>query len=225
MKEVIRTEKLHKYYKIGEHDVHALKGIDIKIFKNEFVSIMGSSGSGKSTLMNILGCLDVPTSGRYFLDDNDVSLLNTEELSEIRNLKIGFVFQSFNLLARSTSIDNVELPLIYNRNNHADRKQRARQALATVGLSDREDHLPSQLSGGQQQRVAIARAIVNDPEIILADEPTGNLDSRTGVEIMDIFGQLHDSGKTILMITHESDIASFAERSLKLKDGFIENSD
>lgn len=221
MKEVIRTENLHKYYRIGEHDVHALKGVNITVMKNEFVSIMGSSGSGKSTLMNILGCLDIPSSGKYYLDGNDVSLLDTDSLSEIRNLKIGFVFQSFNLLSRSPAIDNVQLPLIYNRANSKNRKEQAREALATVGLSERENHLPSQLSGGQQQRVAIARAIVNNPEIVLADEPTGNLDTKTGIEIMNIFEELHSKGKTILMITHESDIASFAQRSLKLRDGII----
>lgn len=222
-KEVIRTEKLHKYYKIGEHDVHALRGVDITISGNEFVSIMGASGSGKSTLMNILGCLDVPSSGKYYLDNRDVSDLNPDQLSEIRNLKLGFVFQSFNLLSRSTALENVQLPLIYNKTGMNNRKELARNALATVGLSDREDHLPTQLSGGQQQRVAIARAIVNNPEIILADEPTGNLDTKTGLEIIGIFQQLHDDGKTILMITHESDIASFARRSLKLRDGVIEN--
>lgn len=223
MKEVIRTEDIHKYYRIGEHDVHALKGISISVLRNEFVAIMGSSGSGKSTLMNILGCLDVPSRGKYFLDGDDVSNLDTQQLSDIRNTKIGFVFQSFNLLSRSSAIENVQLPLIYNRKSGNNRKEKAREALATVGLADRGNHLPSQLSGGQQQRVAIARAIVNDPDIVLADEPTGNLDTKTGLEIMGIFEQLHDTGKTILMITHESDIAAFAERSLRLRDGFIED--
>lgn len=223
MKEVIRTEDIHKYYRIGEHEVHALKGISISVLRNEFVAIMGSSGSGKSTLMNILGCLDVPSRGKYFLDGDDVSNLNTQQLSDIRNTKIGFVFQSFNLLSRSSAMDNVQLPLIYNRKSVNNRKEKAREALATVGLADRENHLPSQLSGGQQQRVAIARAIVNDPEIVLADEPTGNLDTKTGLEIMAIFEQLHDTGKTILMITHETDIAAFAGRSLRLRDGFIED--
>lgn len=223
MKEVIRTEDIHKYYRIGEHDVHALKGISIRVLRNEFVAIMGSSGSGKSTLMNILGCLDVPSRGKYFLDGDDVSKLDAQQLSDIRNTKIGFVFQSFNLLSRSSAIENVQLPLIYNRKSGNNRKEKARKALATVGLADRENHLPSQLSGGQQQRVAIARAIVNDPEIVLADEPTGNLDTKTGLEIMGIFEQLHDTGKTILMITHESDIATFAERNLRLRDGYIED--
>lgn len=221
-KEVIKTENLEKFYKLGDHEVHALRGINISVQENEFLSIMGSSGSGKSTLMNILGCLDIPSSGKYYLDGNDVSLLDTDSLSDIRNKKIGFVFQNFNLLARSTAIDNVQLPLIYNRNNRNNRKELARNALATVGLAERENHLPSQLSGGQQQRVAIARAIVNNPEIILADEPTGNLDTKTGLEIISIFQKLHEIGKTILMITHESDIASCARRRLALRDGLIE---
>lgn len=223
MKEVIRTERITKIYTIGDHEVHALKGVSFTVKKNEFISIMGSSGSGKSTLMNILGCLDTPTSGRYFLDGKDVSGLRRDELAEIRGSKIGFVFQSFNLLARSTAMENVELPLVYSRMRSVERRRLARESLATVGLSDREDHLPSQLSGGQQQRVAIARAIVNKPEIILADEPTGNLDTNTGAGIIKIFQDLHKDGKTILMITHERDIAQYGEKILELRDGNIIN--
>jgi putative ABC transport system ATP-binding protein len=206
---------------MGDVDVHALRGISITIKEGEFVSAMGPSGSGKSTFMNILGCLDKPTSGRYLLSGNDISSLNKDELAEIRNKKIGFVFQNFNLLPRSTAIENVELPLIYNNIQSNNRTKLAKEALSMVGLEGREKHYPTQLSGGQQQRVAIARAIINEPSIILADEPTGNLDSNTSIEIMEIFKRLNKDGKTIIMITHETDIAAFAERIVMFRDGKV----
>ena len=218
---VIEVRDVHKTYDLGDVKVHALKGISLEIENGDFVSIMGASGSGKSTFMNIIGCLDNPTSGEYYLDSNQVSDLDSDELAEIRNIKIGFVFQSFNLLARTTAIENVELPMIYNNTDAKKRLKLANQAISLVGLNGREHHLPSQLSGGQQQRVAIARAIVNDPSIILADEPTGNLDSQTSEEIMDIFRDLNRSGKTIIMITHEQDIAENASRIITFKDGHI----
>lgn len=218
---VIEARDVHKTYDLGDVKVHALKGISLEIEKGDFVSIMGASGSGKSTFMNIIGCLDKPTSGEYYLDNNQVSTLDTDELAEIRNIKIGFVFQSFNLLARTTAIENVELPMIYNNTEAKKRSELANKAISMVGLDGREHHLPSQLSGGQQQRVAIARAIVNNPSIILADEPTGNLDSQTSAEIMEIFSDLNKGGKTIIMITHEQDIAEYASRIITFKDGYI----
>ncbi|HEY7536300.1 MAG TPA: ABC transporter ATP-binding protein [Thermodesulfobacteriota bacterium] len=221
MDELILVEDLHKVYKMGDVEVHALRGISITIKEGEFVSAMGPSGSGKSTFMNILGCLDKPTSGRYLLSGNDISSLNKDELAEIRNKKIGFVFQNFNLLPRSTAIENVELPLIYNNIQSNNRTKLAKEALSMVGLEGREKHYPTQLSGGQQQRVAIARAIINEPSIILADEPTGNLDTNTSIEIMEIFKRLNKDGKTIIMITHETDIAAFAERIVMFRDGKV----
>ncbi len=219
--DIILTEDIHKVYKMGDVDVHALRGVSLKIRRGEFVSIMGSSGSGKSTFMNIIGCLDTPTSGRYFLEGSDVSSLSKDELAQIRNKKIGFVFQNFNLLSRATAIENVELPLIYNGTASGERVKRAQEALEMLGLKGRERHYPSQLSGGQQQRVAIARAIINEPSIILADEPTGNLDTATSMEIMEIFKMLNDGGKTIIMVTHESDIASYAKRIVSFRDGQV----
>jgi len=218
---VIDVKDIHKIYDLGEIKVHALKGVSLEIRIGDFISIMGASGSGKSTFMNIIGCLDKPTSGEYYLDNNQVSSLDTDELAEIRNKKIGFVFQSFNLLARTTALENVELPMIYNNTDSKKRVELANQAIKMVGLDGREHHLPSQLSGGQQQRVAIARAIVNNPSIILADEPTGNLDSQTSLEIMEIFEALNKRGKTIIMITHEQDIAQHAKRIIVFKDGYI----
>ncbi len=218
---VIAVEGIHKIYKLGDMEVHALRGISLNIKHGDFVSIMGSSGSGKSTFMNIIGCLDRPTSGNYVLDTNAVSELENDQLAEIRNTKIGFVFQSFNLLSRTSATENVELPMIYNNIPSKQRSKLALEALAKVGLTGREHHLPSQLSGGQQQRVAIARAIVNNPSIILADEPTGNLDSKTSQEIMDIFKSLNSQGKTIIMITHEKEISEHAERIIVFKDGLI----
>jgi len=218
---VIEVKDIHKIYDLGDIKVHALKGISLDIKNGDFVSIMGASGSGKSTLMNIIGCLDKPTKGEYYLDNNQVSSLDSDELAEIRNKKIGFVFQSFNLLARTTALENVELPMIYNNTDSKKRAEMANQAIKMVGLEGRKHHLPSQLSGGEQQRVAIARAIVNNPSLILADEPTGNLDSQTSMEIMEIFKALNKQGKTIIMITHEQDIAKHAERIIIFKDGYI----
>jgi putative ABC transport system ATP-binding protein len=223
MNAVIKLDEVHKVYQTGEVDVHAVRGVSLEIQPGEFVAIMGSSGSGKSTLMNMLGCLDRPTRGRYFLDGVDVSGLNRDALADIRNQKIGFVFQGFNLLARTRATENVELPLLYSNQGLStlDRDRRAREALKRVGLAGREDHYPSQLSGGQQQRVAIARALVTEPAILLADEPTGNLDSRTSEEIIAIFQELNDSGKTIVLITHEPDIAAHAKRVVFVRDGVI----
>jgi putative ABC transport system ATP-binding protein len=218
---VIKVEEVHKYYDLGETKVHALRGVDLAIEPGEFVAIMGSSGSGKSTFMNMLGCLDKPTNGRYFLDGVDVSQLDKKALAKIRNRKLGFVFQGFNLLARTTALENVELPTLYAQLDKEERAKRARHSLEIVGLGERLDHFPSQLSGGQQQRVAIARALVNQPAILLADEPTGNLDSRTSVEIMQIFQELNDSGLTIVLVTHESDIAQYAKRVVVFRDGKI----
>jgi putative ABC transport system ATP-binding protein len=218
---IIRVREVHKYYELGETRVHALRGVSIEITRGEFVTIMGASGSGKSTFMNILGCLDKPSAGQYLLENIEVSSLTKKELAAIRNQKIGFVFQGFNLLSRTTALENVELPTLYARISKADGEKRSRAALALVGLADRVAHFPSQLSGGQQQRVAIARALVNQPSILLADEPTGNLDSRTAVEIMDIFQTLNDQGLTIVLVTHEPDIAQFAKRSIQFRDGRI----
>jgi putative ABC transport system ATP-binding protein len=218
---IIQIEDVHKYYDLGESRVHALRGVSLAIEPGGFVAIMGASGSGKSSLMNILGCLDRPSSGRYVLDGTDVSTFSKRELAGIRNQKLGFVFQGFNLLARTTALENAELPTIYAGLDKAARRERASAALAMVGLADRAEHFPSQMSGGQQQRVAIARALVNQPSILLADEPTGNLDSRTSVEIMKILQDLNDRGLTIVMVTHESDIAQFARRVIVFRDGRI----
>jgi putative ABC transport system ATP-binding protein len=205
--------------------VQAVRGVSIEIGRGEFVALMGSSGSGKSTLMNIIGCLDRPTSGRYFLDGEDVSSLSRDDLADVRNRKLGFVFQNFNLLARTSALENVELPLLYSdvALTNAQLREKAERVLAAVGLEGRGDHTPSQLSGGQQQRVAIARALINDPEVLLADEPTGNLDSKTSVEVMGIFQSLNDKGITIIMVTHEPDIASYARRNVVMKDGLVRN--
>jgi putative ABC transport system ATP-binding protein len=218
---VIRVEDVHKYYDLGETRVHALRGVNLEIAPGEFVAIMGASGSGKSTFMNILGCLDQPTSGRYLLDGTDVAKLDKISLAAVRNRKLGFVFQGFNLLARTTALENVELPTLYARLDKDERRRRAEEALKMVGLDERMGHFPSQLSGGQQQRVAIARALVNRPSILLADEPTGNLDSRTSVEIMQIFQDLNEQGLTIVLVTHEPDIAHFARRGITFRDGKI----
>src|ERR1700716_902618 len=217
----ILVQEIHKYYALGETRVHALRGVSIEIARGEFVAIMGASGSGKSTFMNILGCLDKPSAGRYLLEGIEVSSLSKKELAAIRNRKIGFVFQGFNLLSRTTALENVELPTLYARISKAEGEKRSREALALVGLADRVEHFPSQLSGGQQQRVAIARALVNRPSILLADEPTGNLDSRTSVEILEVLQKLNDNGLTIALVTHEHDIAQFAGRVLVFKDGRI----
>jgi putative ABC transport system ATP-binding protein len=222
---VLRVEELHKYYELGETRVHALRGVSLEIQRGEFVAIMGASGSGKSTFMNILGCLDKPSSGRYLLEDTDVSRHDKKALALIRNQKIGFVFQGFNLLARTTALENTELPTLYTKIDKAEREKRASEALALVGLAERAQHYPSQMSGGQQQRVAIARALVNRPSILLADEPTGNLDSRTSVEIMQILQDLNDKGLTIVLVTHEQDIAQFANRVLVFRDGKIRRDD
>jgi len=218
---VIRIEDVHKYYDLGETRVHALRGISLEVKRGEFVAIMGASGSGKSTFMNLLGCLDRPTSGRYLLEGIDVSRHDKKALALIRNQKLGFVFQGFNLLARTTALENTALPTLYAKIHKSERSKRASEALAMVGLSDRAGHFPSQMSGGQQQRVAIARALVNRPSILLADEPTGNLDTRTSVEIIDIFQKLNDQGLTIAMVTHEQDVAQFARRVLVFRDGRI----
>ena len=218
---VIRVEEIHKYYELGETRVHALRGVSLRIHRGEFVAVMGASGSGKSTFMNILGCLDKPSSGRYFLERTDVSRHDKKTLALIRNQKIGFVFQGFNLLPRTTALENTELPTLYTKIDGAEREKRATEALALVGLAERMHHFPSQMSGGQQQRVAIARALVNRPAILLADEPTGNLDSRTSVEIMGVFQDLNDKGLTIVLVTHEQDIAHFAKRVLIFRDGTI----
>ncbi len=222
MAELIRVENLTKIYDLGEVQVHALSGVHLSIAPGEFVAIMGASGSGKSTFMNILGCLDRPTSGKYWFDGTDTSDLSGDDLAKIRNKKIGFVFQSFNLLGRTSALENVELPLYYDHTSARERRQRAMAALANVSLQGRERHFPSQLSGGQQQRVAIARALVNHPSLILADEPTGNLDSRTSLEIMDIFQKLNQEAKmTIILVTHEADIAKYARRHVIFKDGQV----
>ena len=219
---VIRVENVHKTYDLGEVQVHALRGVSLSIFPGEFVAIMGASGSGKSTFMNLVGCLDRPTRGRYLLEGQDVSQLTKKELAAIRNRRIGFVFQGFNLLPRTSALENVELPLIYSGMPHRTRVERSMESLRTVGLAGREEHHPAQLSGGQQQRVAIARALVNNPSILLADEPTGNLDSRTSVEIMEIFQRLNEERNlTILLVTHEADIAQYAKRIVTFRDGKV----
>lgn len=225
MDKLIYTDHLIKIYTLGDFEIHAMRGINLTVEKNEFVAIMGPSGSGKSTFMNILGCLDRPTKGSYFLDGEDVSRFDRNSLARIRNRKIGFVFQTFNLLSRTTAVENVELPLLYNGSSPKNRDEKARKALSMVGLEGRENHYPNQLSGGQQQRVAIARALVNDPAIILADEPTGNLDTRTSIEVMDIFQNLNQQGITIVLITHEKDIASFTKRNILFRDGRIVKDD
>ena len=218
---LIRTEDLWKTYEMGSTEVHALQGVTFEIKRNEYVAIMGPSGSGKSTLMNLIGCLDTPTKGQYWLNGKLVSQMDDDELAHIRNREIGFVFQTFNLLARSTALHNVELPLIYSGVAAKERTERAKHALALVELADRMHHKPNELSGGQRQRVAIARALVNNPAIILADEPTGNLDSQTGVEIMKLMDKLHSEGNTIILVTHEPDIAAYAHRVISIRDGKI----
>ena len=221
-REVIRAEGLTKHYTLGSETVRALRGVDLLIREGEFVAIMGPSGSGKSTFMNLIGCLDTPTAGDYWLNGQNVSQLSEAQLAGIRNRDIGFVFQTFNLLPRASALHNVELPLIYAGTSSSDRRERARAILTTVGLGDRMDHKPPELSGGQRQRVAVARALVNNPALLLADEPTGNLDSHTGEEIMDVFVKLNDQGQTIVLVTHETEIAEYAKRQVHLRDGEIE---
>jgi len=223
MAPVVKIEDVHKIYDSGEVQVHAVRGISLELYKGEFMALMGASGSGKSTLMNTLGCLDRPTRGTYLLDGIDISKLDRNELADLRNAKLGFVFQGFNLLARTTALENVELPMLYGTRKVTSREmaERALHCLDIVGLSDRADHFPSQLSGGQQQRVAIARALVNEPQVLLADEPTGNLDSKTSVEVMGVFQKLNNEGITIVMVTHELDIANYCKRNLIMRDGRV----
>ncbi len=224
MPPVVQIRDLHKIYESGEVPVHAVRGVSLDIHRGEFVALMGASGSGKSTLMNMLGCLDRPTRGEYLLDGIDISKLDRNELADLRNQKLGFVFQGFNLLARTTALENVELPMLYGRHRRISSREvrdRAMRCLEVVGLANRSDHFPNQLSGGQQQRVAIARALVNEPQVLLADEPTGNLDSRTSVEVMGVFQKLNDQGITIVMVTHELDIAHYTKRDLILRDGVV----
>lgn len=223
MNTIIETHDISKVYRMGTETINALKSVSIQIRKGEYVAFMGPSGSGKSTLMNIIGCLDTPTSGQYVLNGSDVSNMTDNELAEVRNKEIGFVFQTFNLLPRQTSLENVALPLIYAGYNKSQRTERAQQSLESVGLGTRGNHKPNELSGGQRQRVAIARALINDPSILLADEPTGNLDSKTSYEIMELFENLHSKGNTIIMVTHEEDIAKYAHRIVRLRDGLIES--
>jgi len=225
MKSIISIQNLNKTYIMGSQTVEALKSVSLSIAKNEYVALMGPSGSGKSTLMNLLGCLDSPTSGSYFLNDIDVSSMSDEDLAEVRNKQIGFVFQTFNLLPRLSALENVALPLIYAGVGKSKRLEKAKAMLDAVNLTDRMDHKPNELSGGQRQRVAIARALVNDPAIILADEPTGNLDTNTSIEIMSIFEQIHKAGNTVILVTHEPDIAMYAHRIVRLRDGLIEADD
>ena len=224
MPPVVQIRDIHKIYESGEVPVHAVRGVSLDIDRGEFVALMGASGSGKSTLMNMLGCLDRPTRGTYLLDGIDIAKLDRNELADLRNQKLGFVFQGFNLLARTTALENVELPMLYGRHrsvSSAEIRDRAMRCLDVVGLANRSDHFPNQLSGGQQQRVAIARALVNEPQVLLADEPTGNLDSKTSVEVMGVFQKLNDQGITIVMVTHELDIAHYTKRNLILRDGVV----
>ena len=223
MSSIITIEKLYKTYFMGKQSVQVLKGLSLDIMKNEYVALMGPSGSGKSTLMNILGCLDTPTAGKYILNGKDVSKMPDDDLAEVRNKEIGFVFQQFNLLPRLSAIENVALPLIYAGVNKKDRTERAIESLRKVGLAERGHHKSNELSGGQIQRVAIARALINNPSLLLADEPTGNLDSKTSVEVMDIFAKIQESGNTVVLVTHEEDIAKYAKRIVRLKDGVIES--
>ncbi len=221
--EIISIERIRKTYEVGTQQVHALAGVDLTIRRNDYVAIMGPSGSGKSTLMNILGCLDTPTSGRYVLNGTDVSHMDEEELAEVRNKEIGFVFQTFNLLPRYTALENVAVPLIYAGVSKSKRLRRAEEALRSVGLGDRMEHKPNEMSGGQRQRVAVARALINDPSIILADEPTGNLDTKTSIDIMHLFERIYKAGNTVIVVTHEEDIALHARRIVRLRDGAIES--
>ncbi|WP_339648515.1 ABC transporter ATP-binding protein [uncultured Salegentibacter sp.] len=223
MSKVIEIRQITRDFPLGNEIVKVLKGIDLDIDRGEYVAIMGPSGSGKSTLMNLLGCLDTPTSGTYILNGKDASQMGDDELAEIRNKEIGFVFQTFNLLPRTTALENVALPMIYAGYNKADRKKRAEEVLTNVGLGDRMDHKPNQLSGGQRQRVAVGRALVNKPSIILADEPTGNLDSKTSLEIMNLFDEIHAAGNTVILVTHEEEVADHAHRVIRLRDGMVES--
>jgi putative ABC transport system ATP-binding protein len=220
---LIETQDLWKTYVMGAEEIHALRGVSIKLERGEYVAIMGPSGSGKSTLMNLIGCLDTPSKGQYILNGKEVSKMDDDELARVRNVEIGFVFQTFNLLPRASALHNVELPLVYAGVGAHDRQARAREALSKVDLLPRMNHKPNELSGGQRQRVAIARALVNNPSILLADEPTGNLDSKTGVEIMGLFARLHEAGNTIILVTHEADIAAYAHRVIHIRDGQVEN--
>lgn len=221
--EIISIDHIYKTYEVGTQEVHALDGVNLKIWRNDYVAIMGPSGSGKSTLMNILGCLDTPTAGRYILNGTDVSHMDEEELAEVRNKEIGFVFQTFNLLPRYTALENVAVPLIYAGVSKSKRLQRADEALRSVGLGDRMEHRPNEMSGGQRQRVAVARALINHPSIILADEPTGNLDTKTSIDIMHLFERIYREGNTVIVVTHEEDIALYARRIVRLRDGVIES--
>jgi putative ABC transport system ATP-binding protein len=223
MQEIIRLTDIGRRYVMGMEEIHAIKSISVNINRNEYVALMGPSGSGKSTLMNIIGCLDTPSKGQYILNSTDVSRMNDEQLAEIRNKEIGFVFQTFNLLPRSTALENVALPLVYAGVGKSDRLDRANEMLRLVGLQDRVNHKPNELSGGQRQRVAVARALVNNPSIILADEPTGNLDTKTSYEIMALFEEIHENGNTIILVTHEEDIARHAHRIVRLRDGLVES--
>jgi len=223
MEEVISLKDIRKSYFLGRQELPVLKGIDILIKRNEYVALMGPSGSGKSTLMNILGCLDTPTSGSYVLNGKDVSRMEDDELADVRNTEIGFVFQQFNLLPRLTAWENVALPLIYAGVGKVEREARAKEMVEKVGLAERSHHKPNELSGGQSQRVAIARALINNPSLLLADEPTGNLDTKTSVEIMELFGKIHDQGNTVVLVTHEEDIANFTNRIIRIRDGIVES--
>ncbi|MCK7591819.1 ABC transporter ATP-binding protein [Subsaxibacter sp. CAU 1640] len=223
MDNVIHIRKIVRNFQMGHETVYVLKGIDLDIKRGEYVAIMGPSGSGKSTLMNLLGCLDTPTSGQYILNGKDVSKMSDDELADIRNKEIGFVFQTFNLLPRTTALDNVALPMVYAGASKSERTERAKEVLTSVGLADRMDHKPNELSGGQRQRVAVGRALVNKPSIILADEPTGNLDSKTSLEIMQLFDEIHQAGNTVIIVTHEEDVAERAKRIIRLRDGVIES--